>query len=76
MGGWDAFQGVCYDDMYILSVPGFHWFKAPTISGGPRAFHTCNVVGKRQMLVVGGVNYNLGVPGDWCAAPSPTRTRR
>ncbi|GME60022.1 Kelch repeat protein [Neofusicoccum parvum] len=65
MGGWDAFQGVCYDDMYILSVPGFHWFKAPTISGGPRAFHTCNVVGKRQMLVVGGVNYNLGVPGDW-----------
>ncbi|OJD30271.1 kelch repeat protein [Diplodia corticola] len=66
MGGWDAFRTTCYDDAYILSLPGFHWFKAPDMSGGPRAFHTCNVVGNRQMVVVGGVNYyNLGVPGDW-----------
>ncbi|KAB2574686.1 hypothetical protein DBV05_g6600 [Lasiodiplodia theobromae] len=64
-GGWDAFQETCYEDMYILSLPGFHWFKAPNVSGGPRAFHTCNVIGNRQMVIIGGVNYKLGIPGDW-----------
>ncbi|KAH7133928.1 hypothetical protein EDB81DRAFT_805314 [Dactylonectria macrodidyma] len=40
-------------DVWILTIPGFHWFKldAQTV---PRVDHECALVGKRQMLVVGG----------------------
>ncbi|GME34275.1 putative kelch repeat protein [Neofusicoccum parvum] len=55
MGGYYDFSDGVLDDIYILSLPGFHWFKVPTTTGSPRCVHTCNVVGKRQMLVVGGI---------------------
>lgn len=44
------------DEVYILSLPSFVWFKANYTSSDPREGHTCHVVGNRQMLSIGGLN--------------------
>ena len=44
------------DEVYVLSLPSFVWFKANYTSSDPRIFHTCNIVGNRQMLSIGGLN--------------------
>lgn len=55
--------------MYVLSLPGFVFFKLPNL-GVPRASHACALVGPssgegikrtpRQMLSVGGAEYTNG----------------
>lgn len=42
------------DEVYVLSLPAFRWFKADYPAQHPRFRHSCNVVGNRQMLSVGG----------------------
>jgi len=44
----------------VLSLPGFVWSKIPSSDGGDRRNHDCVVVGKRQMLSIGGSNDNAG----------------
>ena len=44
-----------YDSLYVLSIPSFNWQKATYPAANPRYLHTCNLVGSRQMAVVGGV---------------------
>ena len=44
------------DEVYVLSLPSFVWFKANYTPSDPREGHTCHVVGNRQMLSVGGLN--------------------
>ena len=44
------------DEVYVLSLPSFVWFRANYTSSDPRIFHTCNIVGNRQMLSIGGLN--------------------
>ncbi|KAL6715368.1 hypothetical protein ACLMJK_007634 [Lecanora helva] len=41
-----------FEAVYILSLPAFHWFRAA--SGTRRAYHTCQLIGKRQMISIGG----------------------
>jgi hypothetical protein len=43
-------------DVYVLSLPAFTWFKSSpsAYSRTRRASHTCEVIGKRQMIVIGG----------------------
>ncbi|KAK0381984.1 kelch repeat protein [Colletotrichum limetticola] len=50
-------------DVYVLSLPGFVFFKAAG-SSAIRAGHTCVVVGEggRQMLSIGGTDGSLGFP--------------
>ena len=43
------------DDVYILSLPAFTWFKANYTSVDPRIYHTCHVFGN-QMMSIGGLN--------------------
>lgn len=43
-----------YRSVYALSLPAFRWFKSPEDSNVRRAEHSCQVVGNRQMLVIGG----------------------
>ena len=53
-----------YDAVYILSLPAFVWFKADYTPQYPRFRHTCEVVGTRQMLSIGGhpfIDNNLGI---------------
>ncbi|KAL9036718.1 MAG: hypothetical protein Q9180_004135 [Flavoplaca navasiana] len=42
------------DEVYVLSLPAFRWFKADYPAQYPRFRHSCNVVGNRQMLSIGG----------------------
>ncbi|KAI4240737.1 MAG: hypothetical protein L6R40_004982 [Gallowayella cf. fulva] len=42
------------DEVYVLSLPAFRWFKADYPAQHPRFRHSCNVVGNRQMLSIGG----------------------
>ncbi|KAK2052192.1 hypothetical protein LY76DRAFT_527169, partial [Colletotrichum caudatum] len=45
-----------FDDVYILSLPGFVWQQvdARPQNGTARAFMSCVLAGQRQMIVVGG----------------------
>ncbi|KAK7966083.1 Kelch repeat-containing protein [Apiospora aurea] len=65
-------QGKSVDEIHVLSLPGFVFFKSPS-SGTPRNDHACALVGplnnetgrnqaKRQMLSVGGSHGGLGFP--------------
>lgn len=42
-----------YEDVFILSLPAFTWFRAPGTSA-MREWHYCDLIGKRQMIVIGG----------------------
>lgn len=46
-GGVDAGFTESYDDLYVLSLPGFVWFRADDRSNGVHSHGTCAVVGKR-----------------------------
>jgi hypothetical protein len=49
-----------YNDVHILTIPGFNWISVKQDNAaypGPRAFHTCNLVGNRQAFILGGFNY-------------------
>lgn len=43
------------DELYVLSIPAFHWIKADYPSTWPRVGHACAAPG-RQMFIVGGMN--------------------
>ncbi|KAK1831021.1 hypothetical protein QBC39DRAFT_99475 [Podospora conica] len=50
-------------DVYILSLPGFVFFKAtPSSTSTKRAEHACVLAGNRQMLSVGGIDIDLSFP--------------
>ena len=46
------------DEVWVLSVPAFVWFKANYTSQATRYKHTCHLVGNRQMLTIGGDDPN------------------
>jgi Kelch motif len=50
------------DQVFVLSLPGFVWFKADYVPTNVRMMHTCDIVGqgKSQMVVVGGID--MGSP--------------
>lgn len=74
-GGHNSQQNTTYDELYILTLPGFAWFKADYDIKSPRAHHTCSVVGsgKRQMVSVGGVNLQHVQPRRWSEDDTFTR---
>jgi hypothetical protein len=43
-----------YLSVYALSIPAFKWFRSESSTPVRRACHTCSVIGKRQMVSVGG----------------------
>lgn len=63
-----------YLDVYVLSMPSFVWFKAGALSVARRANHFCQVIGKRQMLVIGGRDptHNSSLDGSfWAGGTDP-----
>ncbi|KAI8960708.1 hypothetical protein F5Y11DRAFT_254444 [Daldinia sp. FL1419] len=68
-GGSSANYGDTSSDVYVLSLPGFVFFKS-NAPGTPRADHGCAVVGKgkRQMLSYGGVD-----AGQWLRFSNMTK---
>ncbi|KAF4926614.1 Kelch repeat-containing protein [Colletotrichum viniferum] len=55
-GGTNTDSGSTFDDVFVLSLPGFVWTQVSYESKKRRRFHTCTVVGRRQMLSVGGTD--------------------
>jgi Kelch motif len=49
-------QNIALDEVFVLSLPAFNWQKADYTPAFPRVDHSCNVIGKRQMVVIGGQN--------------------
>ncbi|KAK0648839.1 hypothetical protein B0T16DRAFT_121319 [Cercophora newfieldiana] len=70
-GGVDMQASRSSDEVYVLSLPGFVFFKAAGSSTG-RADHGCALVGRRQLLSVGGTDGFLGFPGS-LLDPDPWR---
>jgi len=50
-------------DLYVLSLPGFVWFKANYTSTAGRAWARCVTPGNSQMIVVGG--WTNPLPDPW-----------
>lgn len=58
--GWDdADSSSAYDEVFVLSLPSFHWFKADYNSEHPRHGLTCEHVGGGQVLTIGGLDTSL-----------------
>ena len=49
---------VPYDEIFILTLPAFHWLKVDYLPSHPRIGHTCNAVGGSQIVSVGGGDAN------------------
>ncbi|KAK1753565.1 kelch repeat-containing protein [Echria macrotheca] len=60
-GGVDTQASRTSDEVYVLSLPGFVFFKGPTASTA-RADHSCALVGRSQMLSIGGTDAFAGFP--------------
>ncbi|KAL9601371.1 MAG: hypothetical protein Q9219_002547 [cf. Caloplaca sp. 3 TL-2023] len=54
-------DAVAYDEIFILSLPAFRWFKVDYPPAHPRNGHTCNAVGGSQIISIGGVDSNSRV---------------
>lgn len=49
-------NGEKFDEVYVLSLPAFRWFRANYTSAPPRYAHTCHATKTHQMIMVGGMN--------------------
>ena len=45
-----------FNQIYVLSLPGFVWFKANDTSGPAKYGHTCENIGNGQMVSIGGLD--------------------
>ncbi|KAG7143361.1 Kelch repeat-containing protein like [Verticillium longisporum] len=64
-GGRNQANKAAFDDVYILSLPGFVWTKAEYEAKGSRTAHACVVACNRQMISIGGVDDTKGSPAIW-----------
>lgn len=65
--GWGGNLGpaaIPYDEVYVLSLPSFNWFKADYLAENPRHAFSCNHIGGGQIVTVGGVNSTTNGPND------------
>ena len=53
------------DEIYILSLPSFQWFKADYPSLYPRTGHKCVATGTSQMVIIGGLDPTEVSDGLW-----------
>jgi hypothetical protein len=65
--GWDGNLGtpaIPFDEVYVLSLPSFNWFKADYLAENPRHALTCEHIGGGQIVTIGGVNTTQNGPDD------------
>ncbi|MCJ1465552.1 hypothetical protein MMC07_004170 [Pseudocyphellaria aurata] len=59
--GWGGDLGksaIPFDEIYILTLPAFHWLKVDYPPQQPRHALTCHAVGGSQILTIGGLDSN------------------
>lgn len=49
-------SAAAFNAVYVLSLPGFIWFRVNDTSAQPRTGHTCERIGTRSMISIGGLN--------------------
>lgn len=66
-------QAANSDQVYVLSLPSFQWFRASYTSVNPRGGHTCQATNSGQMIIIGGVDptYSRDFLGDGDALNAP-----
>ncbi|KAL9607688.1 MAG: hypothetical protein Q9167_007418, partial [Letrouitia subvulpina] len=47
-------SATAYDEIFILTLPSFHWIQVDYKAQNPRFTHTCNTIGGSQILISGG----------------------
>ncbi|KAH8892223.1 hypothetical protein GQ53DRAFT_823023 [Thozetella sp. PMI_491] len=52
--GFSTQSGSLFGDLYVLSLPGFVWFKANYTPTTTRGFSRCAALGDSQMIIIGG----------------------
>lgn len=62
-GGDLGSRAMSRDELFVLSLPSFHWFKANYRASQPRHALTCEHLGGGQVLTIGGVDSSLYVQG-------------
>ncbi|KAK1971557.1 kelch repeat protein [Colletotrichum sublineola] len=72
-GGSNIANKQTYDEVHVLSLPGFFWKKADYAPSSPRDCMSCIVAGQRQMVTFGGIDrMRWGeVPADFFRDPDP-----
>ncbi|KAL8903295.1 MAG: hypothetical protein Q9171_007448 [Xanthocarpia ochracea] len=63
-GGFNGRLGpstIPYDEIFILTLPAFHWLKIDYPALHPRHGHSCNAVGGSQIISTGGVDSNATI---------------
>ncbi|KAL8871462.1 MAG: hypothetical protein Q9174_002705 [Haloplaca sp. 1 TL-2023] len=45
-----------YDEIWVLTLPAFQWIQVDASHNSARVGHTCHIVGKSQLLSIGGVD--------------------
>jgi hypothetical protein len=63
LGGMKPITGDVFNDLYVLSLPGFVWFKANYTAAVGRGYQRCLATGNSQMIVLGG--YVQPTPDVW-----------
>ena len=64
-------QNAAMNEVHVLTVPGFTWFKANDTSAASRTGHTCEVAGQRQLLSLGGLDPSASTIRVSASLPDP-----
>ena len=63
--GWGGNLGpraIPYDEVFVLSLPSFNWFKADYLAENPRHAVSCQHIGGGQIVTIGGLNTTQNGP--------------
>ncbi|MCJ1468625.1 hypothetical protein MMC07_007254 [Pseudocyphellaria aurata] len=60
------------DQIYVLSLPSFRWFRASNASAYSRSAHTCHI-SNNQMILIGGINPSYWDENDATVPAEPWR---
>lgn len=62
------------DQVYVLSLPSFRWFRASYTPINPRGGHTCHATNSSQMILIGGSDptYSHSFLGDGDSYNAPS----
>ncbi|KAL9103887.1 MAG: hypothetical protein Q9163_001124 [Psora crenata] len=71
-GGWSQSENYALDDIYVLTMPAFHWIQIKGMTNTDANFashvgrirHSCHAYNDRQMIVLGGVVMKENIPSD------------
>lgn len=55
-GGYNPTNLKTFQDIHVLTLPGFQWTQIDATDGGLRSGHACVTPGNRQMISIGGIN--------------------